>query len=79
MINHILKILIFRQKDNHLIQKDPNQGVFIWVVGSIEISDSLKEELLELGSLCDYIEDCKKYANIVDSCSINTINWRPLL
>ena len=28
----------------------------------------------EIGALYDYIEDYKKYADIGDSCGINTIN-----
>ena len=32
------------------------------VAGSIEISNSLKRDLLEIGALYDYIEDYKKYA-----------------
>ena len=47
---------------------------FFFVVGSIEISNSLKRDLLEIGALYDYIEDYKKYADIGDSCGINTIN-----
>ena len=44
------------------------------VAGSTEISNSLKRDLLEIGALYDYIEDYKKYADIGDSCGINTIN-----
>ena len=44
------------------------------VAGSIEISNSLKRDLLEIGALYDYIEDYNKYADIGDSCAINTIN-----
>jgi len=34
------------------------------VAGSIEISNSFKRDLLEIGALYDYIEDYKKYADI---------------
>jgi hypothetical protein len=47
---------------------------FYLVAGSTEISNSLKRDLLEIGALYDYIEDYKKYADIGDSCGINTIN-----
>ena len=55
-------------------KKDPNLGVFTVVAGSTEISNSLKRDLLEIGSLYDYIEDYKKSAEIGDSCGINTLN-----
>ena len=47
---------------------------FFFVAGSTEISNSLKRDLLEIGTLYDYIEDYKKYADIGDSCGISTIN-----
>lgn len=47
---------------------------FFFVAGSTEISNSLKRDLLEIGALYDYIEDYKKYAEIGDSCGVNTIN-----
>jgi len=34
-------------------------------VGSTEISNSLKEDLLEIGALYDYIEDYKKYTEVI--------------
>ena len=60
--------------DNHWIKKDPKKGLSYLVAGSSEISNSLKRDLLEIGALYDYIEDYKKYADIGDSCGINTIN-----
>jgi hypothetical protein len=40
----------------------------------MEISNSLKRDLLEIGALYDYIEDYKKYADIGSNTSLNTIN-----
>jgi len=47
---------------------------FFFVAGSIEISNSLKRDLLEIGTLYDYIEEYKKYTDIGDSSGLNTIN-----
>ena len=47
---------------------------FFFVSGSTEIFNSLKRELLAIGALYDYIEDYRKYADIWDSFSLNTIN-----
>ena len=44
------------------------------VAGSTEISNSLKEDLLEIGALYDYIEDYKKYADVGSNSYLNTIN-----
>jgi hypothetical protein len=49
-------------------------ALFFLVAGSIEISNSLKRDLLEIAALYDYIEDYKKYADIGDSSGLNTIN-----
>lgn len=54
-------------------KREQNSSLFI-VAGSIEISNSFKRGLLEIGALYDYIEDYKNYADIGDSCGINTIN-----
>ena len=59
---------------NDIKKKDPLIGVFYFVAGSIEISNSLKRDLLEIGALYDYIEDYKKYADIGSNSTINTIN-----
>ena len=47
---------------------------FYLVAGSIEISNSLKRDLLEIGALYDSIEDYKKYTDIGNSCGLNTVN-----
>ncbi len=44
------------------------------VAGSTEISKLFKRDLLEIGALYDYIEDYKKYADVVSNCGLNTIN-----
>ena len=60
--------------EKNLWKKDPNEGVFILVAGSTEISNSLKRDSQEIGALYDYIEDYKKYADVSDSCGIKIIN-----
>ena len=67
-------VLLIRSWYYNKIKKDPLIGVFYFVAGSSEISNSLKRDLLEIGALYDYIEDYKKYADIGDSCSLNTIS-----
>ena len=54
-----------------ILKKDPLIGVFYFVAGSTEISNSLKRDLLEIGALYDYIEDYKKYANLCSNSAFN--------
>ena len=53
--------------------------IFFFVAESTEISNLLKRDLLEIGALYDYIEDFKKYADVVSNSALNTINYRVLL
>ena len=49
------------------------------MLGSTEIFNSLKGDLIEIGAFYDNIKDYKKYVKIGNSCGINTINYRTLI
>ena len=48
--------------------------VFLCLAGIREICNYFKRHLLDIEGIYDFIVDDKRYADIGDSCGLNTIN-----